>query len=133
MFYVVNKLVGAVLSPLAIGIGLMAVSVLLAAPPNGGGRRNLKWWGMGVGVFAVLWFWVWGTQVMMTIFALPLETDFPVVKAEDSPVADAIVVLGGRYDGGEFEQLSSDAIRETLGTPDEHFVDTSWIKRNVNI
>ena len=95
MFYVVNKLVGAVLSPLAIGIGLMAVSVLLAAPPNGGGRRNLKWWGMGVGVFAVLWFWVWGTQVMMTIFALPLETDFPVVKAEDSPVADAIVVLGG--------------------------------------
>lgn len=27
----------------------------------------------------------------------------------------------------------SDAIRETLGTPDEHFVDTSWIKRNVNI
>ena len=95
MFYVVNKLVGAVLNPLAIEIGLMAVSVLLAAPPNGGGRRNLKWWGMGVGVFAVLWFWVWGTQVMMTIFALPLETDFPVVKAEDSPVAEAIVVLGG--------------------------------------
>lgn len=95
MFYVVNKLVGAVLNPLAIGIGLMAVSVLLAALPNAGGRRNLKWWGMGVGVFAVLWFWVWGTQVMMTIFALPLETDFPVVKAEDSPVADAIVVLGG--------------------------------------
>lgn len=52
MFYVVNKLVGTVLSPLAIGIGLMAVSVLLAALPNGGGRRNLKWWGMGVGVFA---------------------------------------------------------------------------------
>ena len=131
MFYVVNKLVGAVLNPLAIGIGLMAVSVLLAALPNAGGRRNVKWWGMGVGVFAVLWFWVWGTQVMMTIFALPLETDFPVVKAEDSPVAEAIVVLGGGM--GANSNNYPYAIRETLGTPDEHFVDTSWIKRNVNI
>ena len=68
---------------------------------------------------------------MMTIFALPLETDFPVVKAEDSPVADAIVVLGGGM--GANSNNYPYAIRETLGTPDEHFVDTSWIKRNVNI
>lgn len=95
MFYVINKLVGAALNPLSIGIGLMAVSVLLAALPNGVRRWNLKWWGMGIGVFAVLWFWVWGTQAMMKMFALPLETEFPVVKAEDAPVCDAIVVLGG--------------------------------------
>ena len=95
MFYVINKLVGATLNPLAIGIGLMAVSVLLAALSNGVKRWNLKWWGMGIGVFAVLWFWVWGTQVMMKMFALPLETEFSVVKAEEAPVCDAIVVLGG--------------------------------------
>lgn len=93
--YLLNKIVGGLLNPFAIGIGLVLCSVLLVACSNGGTRRGTLRCGMAAGVAAVLWFWSWGTQVMMDLFALPLETEFPVTRVETVPTADAIVVLGG--------------------------------------
>ena len=86
--YVLNKIVGGMLNPLVLGMMLILLGVVFA----GWGRRR---WAIGFGGGAFVWFWIWSTQVMMELFALPLETEFPVVKAEDAPTADAIVLLGG--------------------------------------
>lgn len=44
---------------------------------------------------AALWFLVWSSPMTYRYLASGLEREFPVVKAEDAPKADAIVVLGG--------------------------------------
>lgn len=43
----------------------------------------------------VLWLWFWSCGIAGRIIALPLESGWPVVAAEDQPAADAIVLLGG--------------------------------------
>lgn len=89
--YVLNKIVGSLLNPLALGMLLMLAGVVCGCLRPRFCRRVA----VGFGVAALLWFWGWSTQVVMRMVALPLEMEFPVVKAEDAPVCDAIVVLGG--------------------------------------
>ena len=86
--YVVNKLVGGCLNPLVIGLGVVLLGVVCAWL----GRRRT---GIGFGVAALMWLWLWSTPMMYRWIGVALEREWPVVKAEDAPKADAIVLLGG--------------------------------------
>ena len=89
MFYLINKIVGAVVNPL--GLALVA---LLVAAAWGVWRKSWKapvW----AALACVAWLWAWGTNAMTRVVGLPLERGWEIVKAEDAPVCDAIVLLGG--------------------------------------
>ena len=86
--YVLNKIVGGCLNPLVIGMVAIAACGVCAFL-----RRRRSCVALAVVVFA--WFWLWGTPLMYRWLGCSLESEWPVVKAEDSPRADAIVLLGG--------------------------------------
>lgn len=86
--YYINKIVGFVISPVGLAIVGGIVALLCAWRKR---FRASKWWGW----FTALWLWFWSCGLAGRITALPLEREWPVVAAEDQPMADAIVVLGG--------------------------------------
>lgn len=86
--YIVNKIVGGCVNPLVIGMMLVAV----------GGVLHWRGWrktGFGFLGVSFAWFWIWSTPMMYYWMGGALEREWPVVKAEDAPKADAIVLLGG--------------------------------------
>ena len=83
-----NKLVGGCLNPLVIGLGVALLGVACAWL----GRRRM---GIGFGVGARVWLWLWSTPMMYRWIGGALEREWSIVKAEDAPQADAIVLLGG--------------------------------------
>ena len=86
--YYLNKIVGFFSSPLVVAVaaGFVGTAFLVR------GRRRL---GLGVVVGSLIWVWVWSTGAMYRVVGMGLERDWPIVLAEDSPPADAIVLLGG--------------------------------------
>jgi uncharacterized SAM-binding protein YcdF (DUF218 family) len=86
--YMINKIVGGCLNPLVIGLVLMAAGCVCAWFR----RRRI---GMGLSIAAIVWLWLWSTPMMYRWIGVALEREWPVVKAEDAPTADAIVLLGG--------------------------------------
>ncbi len=86
--YYLNKIVGFFSSPLVLAIAVMVVGTFLVAR----GRRKIGLW---IVAGATTWLWVWSTGAMYRIVGIGLESEWPVVLAEDSPTADAIVLLGG--------------------------------------
>ena len=86
--YLLNKIVGGCLNPLVIGLVLVIVGGLCL-------WRSWRKTGFGLLVGAVAWLWLWSTPIMYRWLGGSLESEWPVVKAEDAPTADAIVLLGG--------------------------------------
>ncbi|MBO6168035.1 MAG: YdcF family protein [Kiritimatiellae bacterium] len=86
--YYLNKLVFLFANPVSFTLILMAASIVFMAK----GRRI---WALGFGVAAFAWLLVFSLPVSIAIFGLPLEKEFPPAAAEESPEADAIVILGG--------------------------------------
>ena len=86
--YILNKIVGGCLNPLAIGFVLIVAGGLCL-------WRNCRKTGFGLLAGSVAWLWVWSAPVMYRWLGGSLEDEWPVVRAEDSPDADAIVLLGG--------------------------------------
>ena len=86
--YLLNKIVGGCLNPLVIGLVLVIVGGLCL-------WRSWRKTGFGLLVGAVAWLWLWSTPMMYRWIGGSLESEWPVVKAEDAPTADAIVLLGG--------------------------------------
>ena len=86
--YLLNKIVGGCLNPLVIGLGL----VLLGGIFVGLKRRRM---GLGFWTGALVWLWLWSTPMMYRWIGGALENEWPIVKAEEAPKADAIVLLGG--------------------------------------
>lgn len=86
--YYLNKIVGFFSSPLVLAIAVMVVGTFLVVR----GRRKIGLW---LVAGAITWLWVWSTGTMYRIVGIGLEGEWPVVLAEDSPTADAIVLLGG--------------------------------------
>jgi uncharacterized SAM-binding protein YcdF (DUF218 family) len=84
--YLLNKIVGGCLNPLVIGLVLVIVGGLCL-------WRSWRKTGFGLLIGAVAW--LWSTPMMYRWIGGSLESEWPVVKAEDAPVADAIVLLGG--------------------------------------
>ena len=89
MFYLINKVVGAVVNPL----GLALIALVLGAA-WGAWRRSWRVPGW-IALASVVWLWTWGTNAWTRVVGLPLERGWELVKAEDAPVCDAIVLLGG--------------------------------------
>ena len=86
--YLLNKIVGGLLNPLVIGLVMVIVSGLCL-------WRHWRKTGFGLLIGAVAWLWLWSTPVMYRWMGGALESEWPVVKAEDAPKTDAIVLLGG--------------------------------------
>ncbi len=90
--YYLNKIVGAVLNPIALTLLMVAVGLVLVVRK----RKRLGLWAIGV---SLAWLWLCATPIMTLLVGVPLEREFLVdgrePKAETYPVADAIVVLGG--------------------------------------
>ena len=86
--YIINKIVGLVLSPAVVTLVVFLVAFFAAI----WGRKRLA-----IGFFSVaaLWFLIWSSPVTYRYLASGLEMQFPVVMAEESPTADAIAILGG--------------------------------------
>lgn len=90
----INKIVGAIINPLSIGMLL----VLAGAVAVWFKRCQFAKWMLCI---AFVWFWVWSMPVMRGWLALPLESKFAVFGVEDLPAADAIVLMGGGVCGDE--------------------------------
>ena len=86
--YVINKIVGGCLNPLVIGMAVIALGCLCAFLK----RRRI---GIGLSLAAICGLWIWSTPMMYRWIGVALESEWPVVKAEDAQKADAIVLLGG--------------------------------------
>ena len=86
--YILNKIVGLLLSPAVVTMMIFIAAFIAALR----GRRRLAIQFFGA---AALWFLVWSSPVTYRYLASGLEMRFPVMTAEELPVADAIVILGG--------------------------------------
>ena len=86
--YYLNKIIGAFLNPLGIGLLLMLLAIALARLK----RRRLS---CMCGLLSIAWLWFWSTGAAGRWIGLSLEREFPPQLAEAMPNADAIVVLGG--------------------------------------
>jgi uncharacterized SAM-binding protein YcdF (DUF218 family) len=86
--YLLNKIVGGLLNPLMIGLVMVVASGLCL-------WRSWRKTGVGLLIVSVAWLWLWSTPMMYRWLGGALESEWPVVKAEDAPQADAIVLLGG--------------------------------------
>ena len=86
--YILNKIVGLLLSPAVVTMMIFIAAFIAAL--RGRRRLAIKFFGA-----AALWFLVWSSPVTYRYLASGLEMRFPVMTAEELPVADAIVILGG--------------------------------------
>ena len=87
-----NKVVGFIANPLAVGITLVLAGLIL------GILRRHKWTICLLAV-SIAWFWFWSMPIVCGWLAMSLERDFPVQLVEDMPTADAIILLGGGMGG----------------------------------
>ena len=90
--YYLNKIVGAVLNPIALTLLLVAVGLVLVLRK----RKRLGLWAIGV---SLAWLWLCATPIMTWVVGASLESEFLVdgriPTVDVFPSADAIVVLGG--------------------------------------
>ena len=86
--YSLNKIVGACLNPLVIGLALALFGGIFACLKC---RRLV----LCLVAASVLWLWLWSTPMMYRWIGGALEREWPIVRAEDVSTADAIVLLGG--------------------------------------
>ncbi|MCQ2395371.1 MAG: YdcF family protein [Kiritimatiellae bacterium] len=86
--YYLNKIIGAFLNPLGIGLLLALLAIVLVRLK----RCRLS---CMCGLLSVVWLWFWSTGAVGRWIGLSLEREFPPQLAETMPSADAIVVLGG--------------------------------------
>ena len=86
--YYLNKIVAAIVNPIVMTLVLAMVGMVLGAR----GRKRLALGFVGSGIF---WLWLWSTPMMCRWIGMGLESEWPMVLAEEAPKANAIVVLGG--------------------------------------
>ena len=92
--YYLNKIVGAILNPLGIGLLLMLLTVWLVWLKKRRATTPLASIYI-CGLLSIVWMWVWSSGFAGRMIGLSLEREFPPQLAEQMPQADAIVVLGG--------------------------------------
>ena len=90
--YSLNKLVGLLTGPMTVATLALLLAVFLALLQRG---RWARW----IALFAALWLWFWSSPATARWLGIGLEREFPVMRVEDAPQADMIVVLGGGVGG----------------------------------
>ncbi len=86
--YYLNKIVWAMVNPLAIGMLLVLAGILFAC-----WRRRKTC--IGLLVAAVAWLWFWSMPLVADALGSSLEAEFGPEPIDKLPKADAIVILGG--------------------------------------
>ena len=86
--YVLNKLVGFLLSPLGITLLLLSIGLVLFF-------RRCRRTALGFCCTAFVWLLIWSLPGLTQILGLYLEEAYPPQRVEEMPQADAIVLLGG--------------------------------------
>jgi uncharacterized SAM-binding protein YcdF (DUF218 family) len=91
MILLFTKLVSQLVYPLDFSLFLVVVAALLVA---------FKWKRTAIALIAiaVCWLWIWSAPLTANAIRASLEHRFPPVPMEQTPQADAIVVLGGGVD-----------------------------------
>ena len=110
--YLLNKVIGFVISPLGIAM-LGGLAALLCARL---GRTSVA---RRVGLLSVVWLWFWMTPVAALMVGAPLEREFlvdgKVPEVEGFSAAEAIVLLGGGMGGdtnlSSYAEMSAGADR----------------------
>ena len=94
MVDLVHKIVMFFATPLTVGLGLLAVGLVVAIIRVRQGKNvgRLVWWLIAL---SFLWGWARSTPLLSRILGMPLESEFPPVAVESYPEVDAIVLLGG--------------------------------------
>lgn len=92
--YYLNKIVGAFLNPLGIGLlfALLSLAALLIKKLRPFRSPSFS---AALLVLSILWLWFWSTGAAGAWLGLSLEREFPPQQAESLPTAAAIIVLGG--------------------------------------
>lgn len=86
-----KTLVSLVLFPLGTAFALIALAVFLGWAL---GRRRAALLAL---ISGLGWLWLWSTPIASDALKASLEQQFPMRGAEEMPVVDAIVVLGGAF------------------------------------
>ena len=86
--YYLNKLVGLFTSPAFVAMAMFVLAFVAALVQ----RKRAALWIAGA---SAVWCLFWASPATYRWLASGLEREFPVMKAEDAPKADAIMVLGG--------------------------------------
>ena len=86
--YYLNKLVGLITSPVFVAMAMFVLAFIVALSRW---TRAVLW----IAGVSVVWCLFWASPATYRWLASGLEREFPVMKAEDAPNADAIMVLGG--------------------------------------
>lgn len=79
----VNHFIGAVVTPVNIGLVILAGALVW---------RRARGWLVGAGI---AWIWLWSTPLMFGLLGRGLEKYAPMMRVEAHGAADAIVILGG--------------------------------------
>lgn len=88
MGVLVNHSISFLTSPLAVSLALVFVGCVLVAR----GRCRVGMWTAAAGG---IWLWLMSSALAYGLLGMGLEREFPPMRAEQLPTADAIVVLGG--------------------------------------
>ena len=86
--YYLNKIVWAMVNPLALGLLLVVAGIVFACLRK---RKTC----VGLLVSAVTWLWFWSMPIVSDALGVSLESEFPPAPVEQLPQADAIILLGG--------------------------------------
>ena len=86
--YYLNKIVGGVVSPMGVGLALIALGLVLL-------KLKRRRWSVASGIAAFAWLYICSCGIVSRFIGLPLEAEFPRQAIEDLPQAELIVVLGG--------------------------------------
>lgn len=84
----INKLIWFFANPGMVATVLLVATVFVVIRSS----RGWKWW---LGAVTLVWFYVWSTGPVLRLVWGDPAVDYPVLRAEDYPYADAIVLLGG--------------------------------------
>lgn len=90
--YEIAKLGSYLLSPLTLALGLGLAAWLCLA-------LRLRVWAVSLASIAFVGLWLASTPLVATALVDSLESRYPAIAVEETPVADAIVVLGGALTG----------------------------------
>ncbi len=89
MMYSLNKIAWMVLNPVAVGLLILVIALLVLNLKRCSRLGGALIFGGG------LWLWIFSSPALTLLTGYTLEEDYPPIPAENLAAADAIVCLGG--------------------------------------
>ncbi len=106
MFYTASKVAWFLATPSNLLVALIAVGLLAALVPR------LRRFGLILAALCTALTLIAGLSPLSSLFLLPLETRFPIVRDDGGPV-DGIVLLGGALEADDSAALGQTVVNES--------------------